>query len=450
MLTPVKNYLNPNGYCFYNRTNKRAVRPGIEYMEDLMKKFRLLFSLLFISIIFSLTSCQKERVVEKQMIQMGAEELQQKNTVVYKTREIRGKERQYLSLDFSGIKKPASLEEFRQYFHFPPIRQHNTGTCWCFSTTSFLESEMKRMGKEPVKLSEMYTAYWEFVEKARRFIKEKGNSFFGHGSEHNAVIARMKQYGAVRASDYTGLLPGQTEHDHSKLYEEIRKYLQFCKDNAYWDGEKAVSYVRSILDKYMGKPPETIEVNGQTMTPKDYFGNMLKLPLDEYVCFMSFKAIPFYTMGEYKVPDNWWHSEDYHNVPLDDFFTAIGEALQKGYTVAIGGDVSEPGMSGEEDVALVPTFDIPGKLIDQDSREFRFENRTSTDDHAIHIVGYTETGDRAWFLIKDSGGSAYRGKFKGYYFYRDDYIRLKMLTFTVHKEAVAGLLEKFPKGKQGS
>jgi len=404
--------------------------------------FLVSISFIFLSL-FTICCGQKERIVEKQLIQVSDEELQQKDAAVYKTREIRGKESTYLSLDFSHIEKPGSPEEFTQYFHFPPIRQYRTGTCWCFATTSFLESEMKRLGKPTVKLSEMHTVYWEYVEKARRFIREKGNSFLGEGSEHNAVLARMKKYGAVRASDYSGLLPDQKEHDHSRLFKEIKKYLDFCKENEYWDEEKAVSYVKSILNKYLGKPPEKIEVDGQNMTPKEYLVDVLELPLDDYVCFMSVKSVPFWTKGEFKVPDNWWHSRDYHNIPLEDFYQAVVKALKNGYTVALGGDVSEPGINGEEDIAVVPTFDLPRKLIDQDSREYRFYNRTSFDDHAIHAVGYKETSSDTWFLIKDSGGSAHRGQFKGYYFYRDDYVKLKMLTFMVHKEAVADLLEKF-------
>lgn len=394
-----------------------------------------------------ITSCAPEGKVEeavnKEVIQIGEDTLIQKDAAVYKTREFMGKTREYLSMDFSEKAKPASLEEFNQHFHFPPIRQHRTGTCWSFATTSFLESEIKRLYDKEIKLSEMFTVYWEYVEKARRFIREKGDSFLGQGSEHNAVILRMKEYGAVPAEAYTGLLPGQTEHNHSALFQEIKKYLDFCKENEYWDEDKALAYIRSILDKHLSKPPETIEINGQTMTPKEYLNNFLKLPLDDYVCFMSLKYLPFYTKGEYKVPDNWWHSEEYHNVPLNDFYQAILDSLKKGYTVALGGDVSEPGIEGDEDIAIIPTFDIIPQLIDQDSREYRFYNRTSFDDHAIHAVGYIQKDDHTWFLIKDSGSGAHRGKFKGYYFYRDDFIRLKMLSFMVHKDAVQELLAKF-------
>ncbi|MDI6845899.1 MAG: C1 family peptidase [Candidatus Saccharicenans sp.] len=416
------------------------------------KLFRIIAAAAFSFLLLWPIACQKpEKPVEQArpaVIQIGGREIQVKDEAIYKTREIEGRKHEYLSLDFSRIDRPASLDEFQKLYHQPPIRQYRTGTCWSFATTSFLESELKRLGRGEFKLSEMYTVYWEYVEKARRFIREKGNSFLGEGSEHNAVFLRMKEYGAVPASAYTGLLPGKTEHDHSALFKEISDYLDFCKKNDYWDEEKAVSYVKLILNKHLGEPPSVIEYNGQKMTPGEFLDNVLQLPLDDYVSLMSFKYIPFYTKGEYRAPDNWWHSQDYYNVPLEEFYQGIVNALKRGYTVALGGDVSEPGISGDEGLAIIPSFDILPSLIDQDSREFRFYNQTSFDDHAIHCVGLAERGDHTWFLIKDSGAGAHRGPYKGYLFYRDDYVKLKMLVFTVHKEAVPELLAKFEqKGK---
>jgi len=230
---------------------------------------------------------------------IGEKEIQVRDEAIYKTREYNGRKREYLSLEFSSLERPASLDEFQKIFHQPPIRQYNTGTCWSFSTTSFLESELQRLGRGQFKLSELYTVYWEYVEKARRFIREKGNSFLGEGSEHNAVFLRMKQYGAVPAEAYTGLLPGKTEHDHSALFKELRDYLDFCQKNQYWDEEKAIAYVKLILNKHLGEPPAEIEYNGQKMTPKEFLDKVLQLPLDDYLSFMSFKYLPFYTKGEY-------------------------------------------------------------------------------------------------------------------------------------------------------
>ena len=362
---------------------------------------------------------------------------------LYITTEKDGKTRQKFAMDFSSVKKPGSLDEFTKWKHLPPVTQDTTGTCWCFSTISFLESELARMGKKPVKLSEIYIVYWEYVAKVRRFIRKKGDSYFGQGSEHNAVLRQMKKHGIVPLADYTGLLPGRTGHNHSKLFREIRSYLNYLEKNNIWDEDQAVKYTKLILNKYLGKPPKKISINGKEMTPRQYLTDVLQLNPDHYVGIMSFMYTPFYEKGEFKVPDNWWHSKEYYNVPLKDFYQAIADAVKKGYTLAIGGDTSEVGKNGDEDTAIVPSFDIPAKFIDQSAREFRYRNRTSTDDHAIHLVGYKKKGGHTWFLIKDSGRSSRRGKFKGYYMFRDDYVKLKMLNILVHKDAVQNLLKKF-------
>lgn len=367
---------------------------------------------------------------------------------VYKPKKDKPEETE-LSLDFSSISRPSSVEEFKSLFHLPPVEQGNTGTCWSFAATSLFESELTRLFGLEIKLSEMHTVYWEYVEKARRYIRERGNSALGQGSEPNAVILRMKEYGVVRESDYPGRPAGAAAsatasvHNHVQLFEEFRSCLHGFRDRDEWDEAKAIAAVRAILDRNLGLPPQTIMVDGKALTPKEYLNQVLRLPLDDYVAFISFKYIPFYTRGEYKVPDNWWHGRDYHNVPLDEFYSAIVGAVQKGYTLALAGDISEAGNSGPNDIAVVPSFDLPRSLINQDSREFRFANRSSTDDHVLHVVGWLKRDDGEWFLLKDSWRTAFEGQSKGYFFYRDDYVKLKMLTFLVSRDAVSDLLAKF-------
>lgn len=360
------------------------------------------------------------------------------------TKNYYGKTDTVLTMDFSKISKPKSIDAFNPLFHFSPVRQDTTGTCWAFSTISYLESELYRLGKGKIKLSEMFVVYHEYLEKAKRFVKYKGNSVFEQGSEENAAILRIKQYGIVRQEDYTGLLPGYSKHSHGPMIREIKTYLKFVEKNGYWNEKLVLMNVKMILNEYMGEPPATITVDAHgEVTPLEYTTDILELPLDDYMDFMSFRYIPFYTKGEYRVPDNWWHSIEYHNVPLNEWYEAIKTAIEDGFTVAIGGDVSEIGKSGENDIAIIPDFDIEPRKINQDAREFRFSNDTSTDDHALHVVGFTHYDGYDWFLIKDSGYSAIKGKLKGYYFFREDFIKLKMLTFMVHKDAVKHLLNKF-------
>ena len=202
--------------------------------------------------------------------------------------------------------------------------------------------------------------------------------------------------------------------------------------------------VRAILDRHLGRPPARITVDGQSLTPLEYLAS-LGLDPDAYVSFVSFMYAPFYTRTSYRVPDNWRLSQDYLNLPLYEFSLALLRALRRGYTVTLAVDFSEPGYLGRNDVAMVPTFDIPAPYIDQSSREYRFANNVSTDDHAVHCVGYLEEAKRGtWYLIKDSWENAWWGDAKGYFFYQDDYVRLKCLMFLVHRDGVKEMLEKFP------
>ncbi len=353
-------------------------------------------------------------------------------------------------MDQSGMKLPNDPKLYTREWSQPVISQGNAGTCWCFSTTSFYETEIYRQTGKKVKLSEIYTVYWEYVEKARRFIEERGNSNFGEGSEGNAVARIMKMYGAVPASEYTGLLHGRKFHTHAKMMEEMSGFLNSLKKTNAWNVEEGLKTIKAIMNHYIGVPPAEFMVDGKKYTPKTYLKDYLKLNTDDFVEILSYKQEPYWQQVEYKVPDNWWHSKDYYNVPLDVYMKIVKEAIKNHYTMSIGGDVSESGFSRKTNCAVIPDYDIPSEYINDDARQFRFSNETTTDDHGMHLVGYLKnykgTG-KDWFLIKDSSsGSRNVGeddpKF-GYYFFSEDYIKLKMMGFTIHKDAVKDVLKKF-------
>jgi len=365
----------------------------------------------------------------------------------------RSADKNVIRFDWTGIEKPASAAAFKAPFHFPPHRQYRTNTCWSFSTTSFFESEIKRLTGREIKLSEMHTVYWEYVEKALGYIAKRGCQPFAPGSESDAVSIVWRKYGVVPDAAYSGLSPGKDKYDEEDMMTEMSRYLEFAKEHNYWDEGIVISQIRAILDRYMGPPPEELEYGGARYTPKEFLDKVVKINVDDYVQVMSTLSIPFYTKGRYDVPDNWRPTEEYWNVPLDEYYECLTRAAARGYTAAIGGDVSEAGYYGLENAAIVPTFDIPREYIDQDSREFRFDNKTTQDDHGVHLLAMTKVGGRDWFLIKDSAAGSYWGKEKGYYFYRDDYIKLKMLSFMVHRDVVQFLMPKFEarqKAEQGS
>ena len=353
--------------------------------------------------------------------------------------------KKYFKLDFSGMNIPKSKDEFKSFWHNDPISQGQTGTCWTFSTTSFFESEVYRLTGKEVSLSPIYTAYWEYVEKAKEFVRTRGKSLFEEGSEANAVSRIYREYGIVPATICTGLLPGQLSHDHSKLIKEMQTYLQSVKTTNAWNEEEVVSVIKSILNHYLGEMPTVVDVDGKKYSPKEYLSDYLKLNMDDYVDVLSYMQKPYWEQVEYEVPDNWWHNKDYYNVPLDEFMSILKNAIKNGYTLAIGGDVSEPGYDSWTKCAVVPTFDIPSEYIDENSRQFRFSNQTTTDDHGIHLVGYEELDSKTWFLIKDSGAGSRNTGDKGYYFYHQDYVKLKIMDFMVHKDMFKEYFSKFSK-----
>jgi len=196
----------------------------------------------------------------------------------------------------------------------------------------------------------------------------------------------------------------------------------------------------------MGVPPVEILVDGKKFTPQQYLHDVIRIDPDDYVDILSYEMEPFYQHVEYKVPDNWWHSSDYCNVPLNTFMETLKKVVRNGYSVSIGGDVSEPGFDRKTQCAVIPDFDIPSAYINDDARQFRFSNETTTDDHGLHLVGYLEKDGKDWYLIKDSGSGSRNNDPNasefGYYFFSEDYVKLKMMDFMVSKDAVKDLLLK--------
>ncbi|MFO7840880.1 MAG: C1 family peptidase [Fidelibacterota bacterium] len=345
------------------------------------------------------------------------------------------RERKKLYASVEGLDIPVSPDIFDTHFHFPPENQGRTGTCWAFAGVSLIESDLKRRQNKEIRISVMYVVRMEYLEKARYFIRQRGESSFGRGSQLNAVFTIADTYGLVPESRYHGNLT-KYGHDNKALYEELKRYLDFIKDNDYWDEKTALASVRAILDKHLGNSPETFIYKGKLYTPVTFYRDVLQFESNDYMAVQSTQRFPFHTYCDFPYPDNWRHEENFYNLPLDEFYHAIVSAVKNGYPVAIGGDTSEPGYNRYQDVAFVPEADIPPGRIDQDVREYRIYNGSTGDDHGVHIVGYKSINGKDWFLIKDSSRNAYTGNFPGYYFYRGDYIRLKMLTAAVPRKFV--------------
>ncbi|MCX6231451.1 MAG: peptidase C1 [Bacteroidetes bacterium] len=414
-------------------------------------KYRLIFTLLIIITsstisVFAQPAQKKDKAIyaEKkngyyQNVVLKNIEIEEKNKEEIKKTPV------YFSVDFSNDSFPNDTSKYTKYWHNNPLNQGLTGTCWCFAGTSFAESEIARISGKKVKLSEMYTVYWEYVERAKLFVAKRGNMYFNEGSESNGVIREMAKYGAVPSYVYTGRLAGKYTHNHSKMIEEMKAYLESVKQSNLWNEENIIATIKSILNFYMGEPPTTFNYDNKPITPVSYLTEILQFKPNEYFSFMSTRDIPYNQKGLLDEPDNWWKAKDYYNLSLKDYMDLLQSAISKGYTIAICGDVSEPGYNAQTQVAIIPSFDIPAEYINEDARQYRLENNTTTDDHCIHIVGYQKIDNVYWYLIKDSSSSGFDGKNKGYRFYHEDYIKLKMMNLLMHRDAARAFLDKIIK-----
>ncbi len=341
----------------------------------------------------------------------------------------------------------SDISNYQTYFHQPPVCQGNTGTCWCFAATSFLESEIYRIGQLSVKLSEMYFVYWEYVERAIDFVRTRGKTYVDEGSEASALLRLIPKYGVIPATVYDGKPAYRKFHSHRQMVVEIKNFLEYVKKHHIWNETYVAETVKSLLQKEMGTPPKTFEFNGQTFTPLSFANEFLQINSFSYFRFMSTLSVSFYEKHELIENDNWWHDDEYYNVPVDTFLKIVKQSLINGYTVCLCGDISEAGYDASETkTAQIPLFDIPLSDIDDASRENRLQNATTTDDHCVHIVGYTQLNNGTyWFLIKDSNGQTFDGNNSGYRFFSESYIKLKMMNILVHSDAARWLLEKIIK-----
>lgn len=353
--------------------------------------------------------------------------------------------KKYISVDFSGMNFPVDTAEYTSSWHNHPVSQGRTGTCWSFASTSFVESEVYRLTGNKVKLSEIYFVYWEYVERAKYYVKNRSQMSFGEGSEANAVPKLMKKYGAVPAAAYTGKLFGQKVHDHEALFSELDSYLKKVKENNDWNEGRVVETIMDILNHYLGEPPVKFKEGGIEYTAMEYVTEVLKINPGDYYSFMSTKSQTYNQRGLLDEPDNWWQSDEYYNIRLDDFLGLARDALSDGYTICVCGDVSEPGYDKYTKAGIIPTFDIPADYINEDSREYRLNNQITYDDHCLHITGYRVNEGKNWFMIKDSGSGGFDAAPRGYRFINEDYFRLKIITLMLHKSAGKKVLDRIIK-----
>lgn len=343
--------------------------------------------------------------------------------------------------------------------------QYRSGTCWCFSALSFVESEILRQKGVETDLSEMFVVNKAYFDRAVKYVRLDGKLGFSAGSSFGDVFEVIKDYGIVPQSVYSGMnygteLPVQGEMD--AVLEGFVKALVTNPNRKLTPAWKPA--YQGILNAYLGEIPESFEVDGKTYTPESYRDN-LGINVNDYVNLTSFTHHPFYEPFIIEVCDNWrWGSA--YNLPIDELMEVMYNAVDNGFTIAWGADVSEKGFT-RSGMATIPDYEqtitagsdqekwvgksekkeeqsvnsAQEKKITQEMRQIAYDNKETTDDHGMHIYGLAKDKDgHPYFIVKNSWGDA--GAYKGIWYASDAYVRYKTLNIVVHKDALPKSIKK--------
>lgn len=333
----------------------------------------------------------------------------------------------------------------------PVKNQASSGTCWSYSTNSFLESEMIRMGKEPIDLAEIFTARCVYKDKADMYVRLHGGLSWGDGGSCHDVINVFAKYGALPQSIYAGLNYGTTKNKFGEFQGVLKGMLDAVVRNA--NGTLTPVWktaFEKVMDVYLGEVPSSFEWKGKTYTPRSFADQVVGIKPAEYIEFSSFSNYPYYTQVPLLVQDN-WDFQKVTNVPMSDITSIIDHAIANGYTIAWATDVSEKYFSWKNGVAFVPEKNwedmeeaeqkslFNGKaaerVITQEMRQKAFDNYETTDDHGMHIVGNAkDQSGKEYYIVKNSWGE--KNDYKGYIYVSKAYVQYKTTAFLVHKGAV--------------
>lgn len=330
----------------------------------------------------------------------------------------------------------------------PVKNQAVTGTCWSFATTSFLESELLRMGKGEFDLSEMHTVRYNYINRIDNNYLREGKGNLTEGSLSHMLINVVKVHGIVPESVYSGINYNSKSHNHT----ELNSFVNAVANVAVAQKQRSPEYeklLNSLFDIYLGVVPKEFDYKGKKYTPVTFFES-LGINLDDYVEITSFTHKPFYSQFVLDIPDN-WDAGRFYNVPLDELMQIIDYSLKNNYSVCWDGDMSENSYSDMMGVAVMATASemaaeprqklsfsriYKEDVVTQDSRQSDFENFSTTDDHLMHLIGMAkDTNGTTYYTVKNSWKPEIN-RFGGYNYLSENYVKAKTVGILVHKKAI--------------
>ena len=344
--------------------------------------------------------------------------------------------------------------------------QSRSGTCWDYSTLSFLEAEILKKTGKTYDLCEAFVANKTYFDRAVQVVRMHGDCQFAQGGSAYDPIYCLKHYGICPedAMPLPGTLYGDSLNNFNEFFDVMTPYvLSVAKSKTDKLSSQWKVALQGIIDAYLGKCPEKFTYQGKSYTPMS-FAQSLEINPDDYESFTSYTHHPFWTAFAVEVQDNWRNPLSW-NLPLDDMMRIIDNAVMNGYTVAWGGDVSEPGFTRDglaysidakkaqslsgSDMAhwlkLTKTekknvldslgCKVPEVTPTQKLRQERFDNWELTDDHGMLIYGIAkDQNGKEYYMVKNSWGET--GDYKGIWYMTKNYIANNTMDFIVNRNAV--------------
>jgi aminopeptidase C len=344
--------------------------------------------------------------------------------------------------------------------------QNRSGTCWDYSTLSFFEAEILKKTGKTYDLSEAFVANKTYMDRAIQVVRLHGDCQFSEGGSAYDPLYCLKHYGIVPQSveQYPTTNPDDSLFNFNEFFSVMTPYVNaIAKNKASRISQNWKQGLQGILDSYLGKAPEQFTYEGKTYTPKS-FAESLGLNWSDYVSITSYTHHPFWTSFAVEVQDNWRNPLSY-NVPMDDMMRIIDNAVENGYTVAWGGDVSEPGftrsglaymvdakkiednkgsdmahwlgLSSKEKRNLIDSLgvNVPEITPTQKQRQERFDDWELTDDHGMLIFGIAkDQNGKEYYMVKNSWGDT--GDYHGIWYMTKNFIAANTMDFLVNKNAI--------------
>jgi aminopeptidase C len=377
----------------------------------------------------------------------------------------------------AGDAKPKKQAEQSEGIQFTVVKenpitsiknQNRAGTCWCYSSLAFIESELLRMGKGEYDFSEMFLVHNTYLDRAEKAVRTHGDVSFAQGGSFYDVIYGMEAFGLVPEAEMRpGVMYGMELSNHNELSAVSDAVVAAIAKGRHRslqvspDGEMLwKKSIEAIHDIYLGERPEKFTYNGVEYTPKSFYDS-LGLNASDYVSLTSFTHHPFYTSFALEIPDNWRWAQSY-NLPIDELMEVFDYAIMNGYTIAWGSDVSEDGFT-REGTAILPDVEkaaaeldgsdmakwlkmteaerkskpmaVEQKWVSQEERQLAYDNRQTTDDHGMLIYGIAkDQKGTEYYMVKNSWGEA--GAYKGLWYASKAFVRYKTMNIIVHKESI--------------